>query len=106
MKLALEKLLKGSDALKLAYNSAVERIDAQKSGLKELADQVLSWITIARRPLRTEELQHALAIELDEAHIDEDNFSDIEEMIGVCAGLVTIDGNSKVIRFIYYTTQE
>jgi ankyrin repeat protein len=106
MKMALEKLPKGSDALKLAYNSAVERVDAQKPGIKALADQILSWITITRRPLRIEELQHALAIEIDETYLDEDNFSDLEEMIGVCAGLVTIDENSKIIRFIHYTTQE
>lgn len=48
----------------------------------------------------------ALAIEIDESCLDEDNFSDIEEMIDVCAGLVTVDENSKVIRFIHYTTQE
>jgi hypothetical protein len=59
MKVVVEKLPKGSDALKIAYNSAVERIDAQKSGLKELANQVLSWIIISRCPFRTEEPQHA-----------------------------------------------
>ena len=106
LKLALQKLPKGSDALELAYNSAVERIDSQKPGLRDLADQVLSWITYARRPLRTKELQHALAVEIDETELDEENFSDIEEMINVCAGLVTVDENSKIIRFIHYTTQE
>jgi hypothetical protein len=106
MKHALQKLPKGSDALELAYNGAVERIDSQKQGLRDLADQVLSWITYARRPLRTTELQHALAIEIGESYLDEENFSDIEEMINVCAGLVTVDETSKVIRFIHYTTQE
>jgi len=106
MKAALQRLPKGSDALELAYNGAVERIDSQKPGLRDLANQVLSWITYARRPLRTAELQHALAIEIGESYLDEENFSDIEEMINVCAGLVTVDENSKAIRFIHYTTQE
>ncbi|TVY81572.1 putative ankyrin repeat protein [Lachnellula suecica] len=106
MKLALKSLPKGSGALEMAYRGAVERIDSQKPGLRNLADQVLSWITYARRPLRTNELQQALAIEIDEEYLDEENFSDIEEMINVCAGLVTVDENSKVIRFIHYTTQE
>ncbi|KAI1414517.1 ankyrin repeat-containing domain protein [Hypoxylon sp. FL1857] len=89
-----------------AYVKAMETINGQKQGLRNLAIQVLSWITCARRPLSTLELQHALAVEIGEEELDEDNFPDIELMVTVCAGLVTVDGESDVIRLVHYTTQE
>jgi hypothetical protein len=45
-----------------AYEQVMERINGQKLGLKELASQVLLWITCAKRPLNTAELQCALAV--------------------------------------------
>jgi hypothetical protein len=35
-----------------------------------------------------------------------DNFYDVEDIISVCAGLVTIDEESNIIRLVHYTTQE
>ena len=38
--------------------------------------------------------------------LDEDNIPEIEDMVSVCAGLVTVDKESGIIRLIHYTTQE
>lgn len=103
---ALEKLPKGSDALGLAYKEAIQRIQGQKPGLVELAWRVLSWITSAMRPLTGIELQHALAIEAGDSELDEDNLQDLDEIVSRCAGLVTIDEESDIIRLVHYTTQE
>ncbi|KFY46625.1 hypothetical protein V494_00395, partial [Pseudogymnoascus sp. VKM F-4513 (FW-928)] len=103
---ALKELSTGSDAYDEAYNDAMERIEGQLAGEKELSKQVLSWITCARRPLTTSEVQHALAVELGESQIDEDNLSPIEDLVSVCAGLVTVDEESAIIRLVHYTTQE
>jgi hypothetical protein len=59
---ALESLPTGSDAYDQAYEDAMERITAQGADGEMLAKQVLSWITCAKRPLITAELQHALAV--------------------------------------------
>jgi hypothetical protein len=82
------------------------RIEGQVTDQEELAKQVLSWITCAERPLTTLELQHALAVEVGESELDEDNLPEIEDMVSVCAGLVTIDEESNAIRLVHYTTQE
>jgi hypothetical protein len=82
------------------------RIEGQVTDQEELAKQVLSWITCAERPLTTLELQHALAVEVGESELDEDNLPELEDMVSVCAGLVTIDEESNVIRLVHYTTQE
>ncbi|KAH6714520.1 hypothetical protein BKA61DRAFT_550129, partial [Leptodontidium sp. MPI-SDFR-AT-0119] len=102
---ALEKLPSGSEAYDETYNAAMERIKGQANA-KALANQVLSWITCAKRPLSKSELQHALAVEVGKAELDEENLPDIEDMVSVCGGLVTVDEESNIIRLVHYTTQE
>jgi ankyrin repeat protein len=89
-----------------AYSDAMKRIQGQVSDQTELAMQVLTWITCAKRPLTTVELQTALAVEVDESDFDEDNVPDLIDMVSACAGLVTIDEQSNIIRLVHYTTQE
>ena len=45
-------------------------------------------------------------MEVGESELDEDNLPEIEDMVSVCAGSVTIDGESNTIRLVHYTTQE
>ncbi|KAH6999490.1 hypothetical protein EDB80DRAFT_583322, partial [Ilyonectria destructans] len=103
---ALAKLPTGSAAYDEAYNHAMERIEGLVKGQHELAKQTLSWITCAKRPLTTLELQHVLAVEEGRAELREDNISDLEDIVSVCAGLVTVDEESDIIRLVHYTTQE
>jgi hypothetical protein len=84
----------------------MERIRGQKAGFQKLAEQALSWITYAKRPLTTAELQQALAVEIGEPELAEENFPELEDMVSVCAGLVTVDKESDIIRLVHYTTQE
>lgn len=93
-------------ALDQAYEQAMKRIEGQVADSHMLAKQVLSWITYAKRPLTTLELRHALAVEITESELDEDNLLEIEDAISVCAGLVTVDEESDIIRLVHYTTQE
>jgi hypothetical protein len=84
----------------------MERINGQKSGFKLLANKVLSWITCAKKPLTTTELQQAIAVGDGDSEVDEDNIPEVESMVSVCAGLVTIDEESNIIRLAHYTTQQ
>lgn len=84
----------------------MERINSQVKDQEELAKQILWWITCAKRPLTTSELQHALAVEIGESQFDEDNIAEVQDIISVCAGLATVDEESSIIRLVHYTTQE
>src|SRR5277367_5976341 len=84
----------------------MERIEGQAADSEELAKQVLSWIACAKRPLTTSELQHALAVEAKEPQLDKENLCQVEDIVSVCAGLVTVDEESGIIRLVHYTTQE
>lgn len=104
--MALKSLPKGTEALETIYKETFERIETQPKEHQDLAKNVLSWITYAKRPLTFSELQYALAVEIGESEIDEENLPDVEDIISVCTGLLTIDQGSSVIRLIHYTTQE
>jgi ankyrin repeat protein len=104
--ITLKNFAGGESALGEAYKDAIERIKGQLDEDRKLAIQVLSWMTYAQRLLTTDELCHALAVELDEKELDANNIPDVKDIISVCAGLVTIDKESKIIRLVHYTTQE
>jgi Ankyrin repeats (3 copies)/Ankyrin repeats (many copies) len=84
----------------------MDRVEGQVQDQEELAKQVLSWIMCAKRPLTILELQHALAVEVGDSELDEENLPQVEDMVSVCAGLVTIDEESGIIRLVHYTAQE
>lgn len=64
IKQALGSLAKGVDGLDETYKLAMERIEGQGNGYRELARQILVWIVHAKRPLSTLEIRHALRLGL------------------------------------------
>ncbi|KAK5988372.1 Ankyrin-R-like protein [Cladobotryum mycophilum] len=92
--------------LSSAYKQTMERISQQREGLKGLAMKVLLWITHAKRALNTSEIQHALATKTGQHDHDHGNLSDLGDIVAVCAGLVTVDEQSGIIRLVHYTTQK
>lgn len=94
------------ELLSLAYEEAMVRINGQDAGFRELALKVLSWITCARRPLTTVELQDALAVECGDSELDNDNIPQVEDIVAVCARLVTVDRETDVLRLVHYTAKQ
>ncbi|KAK7422447.1 hypothetical protein QQZ08_009499 [Neonectria magnoliae] len=89
-----------------AYEQTMKRINRQMPGMKTLAMKVLLWITCAKRQLTTSELQYALATKTEKSELDHGDLPHIGDMVSVCAGLVTVNEESGVIRLVHYTTQE
>lgn len=89
------------------YDDAMERIKQQHT--EELALRVLLWIVYAARPLRLEELQHAIAVdelEPDDRCISEESLTPPSILINACAGMIKIDEASNIIGLVHKTTQE
>ncbi|KAI1076795.1 hypothetical protein F5B20DRAFT_572639 [Whalleya microplaca] len=95
-----------SEVLTQAYDDAMERIVAQSSERRILAKNFLSWIVFAMKPLTTLQLQHALAVKNGDREFDDQRIPDINDMISICAGLVTIENETRRVRLVHYTTQE
>ncbi|KAI9765366.1 MAG: hypothetical protein M1840_007446 [Geoglossum simile] len=106
IKQALQHLAKGIDGLDETYKQAMERIEGTGSRVQELAKYILAWIIHAKRPLSTAELQHALAARPRTKNLDIDYLPSVRVLLSVCAGLVTIDKRSGIVRLVHYTTQE
>ncbi|KAK2790832.1 hypothetical protein FQN53_008656 [Emmonsiellopsis sp. PD_33] len=106
LRIALERLPKGSNAYDSAYDMAMERIQGQVIDARDLALQALAWVTFAKRPLSPLELQHALAVEEETTEFDEDNISTLHDILSVCVGLLTVDEGATNIRLVHYTTQD
>jgi len=90
------------------YHVAMSRIRAKGEGELALARRVLIWITYAKRPLTLRELQFAISIASNSGNeaIGEDALPSKENMISVCAGLVTYEEESKQLQLVHYTTRD
>lgn len=84
----------------------MKRIEHQGPESVKFAKTVLSWITCAKRPLTIPELRHALAVEVGGSGLDQRDLPQVQDLISVCAGLVTVDQGSDIIRLFHYTAQE
>lgn len=94
------------DQLDGLYDEAWDRISRQPDDDRQLAERTLIWLVHAYRPLSLGTIQHALAVEHGESDFDTENISSSENILNACAGLITIDPKSKVMRLVHYTTQE
>jgi ankyrin repeat protein len=88
-----------------AYHKSMEKIDHQRLGFRDLALQVLAWVTCAKRPLTASELQQALAVK-SATKVDQGDLFRIEDMVSVCAGLVPSADDSGIIRLAHYTAHD
>lgn len=104
VKEALRNLPKGMAGLDKTYEQAMRRIESQGDGFRKLAKQVLLWVTHVKRPLSTAEVRYALAVKVDTTKLNEDFLLEVEVLSSICAGLVSVDEQSHVIRLVHYTT--
>lgn len=94
--------------LSTTYDEALRRIEDQDDEHAALAKKVLAWILYASRSLTIVELQHALAAESTEPPqgFDEEFIINPDDIIYSCAGLITLDKKTNVIRMVHYSAQE
>ena len=103
-----EKLKQVTSGLGLedAYTDTLKRIQEQCGNQSKLAMQALMWISQSQRPLRVDELCHALAVEIGSTHLDPDNVPSIETILRCCLGLIVVDKEASAVRLIHFTLQE
>jgi ankyrin repeat protein len=94
-----------SAVLDAAYSDVVDRIKAQPRGHRDLALRVLMWITFAKTSLSLDTLRAAVCTIAGDRTFDVDNLRDIDTLISLCCGLVTLDEKSAAARLVHYTTQ-
>ena len=88
------------------YGATIERIRAQGGDKLRLGMTALMWISHAERPLRADELCHALAVKLGSTDFDVGNIPSIPTLVNCCQGLITVDEEASTVRLIHFTLQE
>ena len=89
-----------------AYDATIGRIKAQEEDRARLGMEALMWISHSERPLSTDEICHALAVEIGSTNIIINNVSSIRRVLDCCQGLATIDKGSSTIRLIHFTLKK
>ena len=102
----LQKVAMTGVGLDSVYAQTLQQIKEQKGDRSRLGMEVLMWVSHAERPLRIDELCHALAVDMQSTDLDPENIRPQDTVIGSCLGLVVIDTETSTVRLIHYTLQE
>lgn len=101
-----ESLQKLPEDLDTIYDEAMQRIKRQDRQKVARADQVLTLINCAYRPLQIQEIQHALSIRPGDTFTDLEALPTVDSLLSACCGLVVVEDESQVVRLVHYTTEE
>ena len=103
-----QKLSAMTDGLGLgdAYDATLGRIKRQGKEKAKLGMAALMWISHSVRPLKADELCHALAIEIGSPNLNTENVPSIGTVLACCQGLVVVEKEASAVRLIHFTLQE
>ena len=99
----LETALSGSGDI---YDRMLSRVKAQNESKEEIGMAALMWVSHSERPLRVDELCHALGVEMESADLDPENIPSIRTLSDCCQGLLAVDEEVSTVRLIHLTLQE
>ena len=105
IKKALERI---PEDLNATYQRILDSISKKNRGQYELARRVLICIAYSRSPIPVGLLRYAVAVEEDIENLEalESSLPTETVIVDSCANLITIDENSRQVRFIHFSVQE
>ena len=89
-----------------AYDTTLGRIRQQGRSKSNLGMEALMWVSHSERPLKLEELCHALGVELGAEELNRRNVPSIRTVLGCTLGLITVDKKESTVRLLHFTLQE
>ena len=101
----ISSLSKTAGDLHVAYHKTIERITSQGQIRSSKAFEVMTWVLLAKRPLTSTTIEHAVSIEHGSDDIDLDDIVPAPTLASLCARLVVIDRRGK-FRFAHQTVPE
>jgi len=94
------------NGLSEAYTATLSRLKGQKGYKSVLGLKVLMWVLYSERPLRGEELCHAMGVEIGSTDLDPESVPALRTLVASCLGLVTVEESSSIVRLVHFTLQE
>ena len=89
-----------------AYSATLCRIKGEGGEKARIGMAALMWISYSERPLKADELCHALAVEIGSPNLNTNNLPSIGTLLACCQGLISIDKEASTVRLIHFTLQE
>jgi len=93
-------------ALRDVYTEIITRLKAQRGNKPVLGLKVLMWVLHSERPLRAEELCHALGVEIGSEDLDQEKVPAFPALLACCLGLVTVEVSSSTVQLVHFTLRE
>jgi len=88
------------------YGETLSRIKGQSEAKSKLGIAALMWVSHSERPLKANELCHALGVEIGSADLDGGNVPSIGTLLYCCQGLISVDKEASTLRLIHFSLQE
>ena len=89
-----------------AYGATLERVKGAGGEKARIGMAALMWVSQSERPLKVDELCHALAVKIGSPNFDTDNVPSIWTLLACCQGLISVDKEASTVRVIHFTVQE
>ncbi|RPA78860.1 hypothetical protein BJ508DRAFT_328893 [Ascobolus immersus RN42] len=95
-----------SSSFEKTFEGTMTRIEKQGEILVRKALRALQWITFAGAPLSKEDLETALAVDIDAEEFRPDNITDLQVILESCLGLILHEEESGTVRFFHFSVWE
>ena len=93
------------DSLDPTYDEVIKRIEERDPFLASTARKLITWISLAERPLSIEELQYALAIEPEDTHLVSSRVLRRDACFEICPEILELQ-REDTLGFVHYSAQE
>ena len=88
------------------YDRMLSRVKAQDETREKIGMAALMWVSHSERPLREDELCHALAVTIGSTDLDPENVPSIRALLNCCQGLLVVDKEASTIRLTHSALHE
>ncbi|KAH6901153.1 hypothetical protein BKA70DRAFT_1569201 [Coprinopsis sp. MPI-PUGE-AT-0042] len=88
------------------YSQTWSRILDQTPTNTLIAKNALVWVLCAARSLTIDELRHAVATCPETHKFDRSRLVNEALLMGLCRGLVNVEENTNIVRFVHYTAKD
>ncbi|RPA78851.1 hypothetical protein BJ508DRAFT_151864 [Ascobolus immersus RN42] len=95
-----------SESLDATFSRTIKRIQEQDKHLRQIAFSALQWMTFARAPLTKDDLETALAVDIDDLKFYSKNVTDLQTILDSCLGLLLYNSESDTILLFHFSVQE
>ncbi|CCX04360.1 Similar to hypothetical protein AOR_1_934164 [Aspergillus oryzae RIB40]; acc. no. XP_001819039 [Pyronema omphalodes CBS 100304] len=89
-----------------AFLDTIRRIESHPLSIKEQGMNTLSWVFLAERQLKIEELRCALSVKPGDTHVDEEEFPTCKSLLDCYFSLVFVDDSTSSVRLVHKSLQD